>query len=74
MDGAVQPDGGGTLWRTIQNYDEKGWGTPITEQIEPEAVGKIMDQLFPQLPALMVTPGKMRKDHHCQRQKKSMWR
>ncbi len=35
---------------------KKVGGPPITERMEPEAVGKIMDQLFPQLPALVVTP------------------
>ncbi len=34
---------------------KKVGGPPITECMEPEAVGKIMDQLFPQLPALVVT-------------------
>ncbi len=32
---------------------------PITERMELEVVGKIMDQLFPQLPALVVTPWKV---------------
>ncbi len=55
MDGAVQPGRGGTLRSTIQDHNEEGRG-PITERMELEVVGKIMDQLFPQLPALVVTP------------------
>ncbi len=48
MDGAVQPGGGGTLWTTTQNQNEKGRGPPIImKRMEPEAVGTIMDQLFP---------------------------
>ncbi len=43
MDGAVQPGGGGTLWMTVQNCNEKGWGPPLTVRMEPEIVGKIMD-------------------------------
>ncbi len=56
MDGAVQPGREGTLQSTIQDRIEEGRGPPITERMEPEAVGKIMDHLFPQLPALVVTP------------------
>ncbi len=34
---------------------KKVGGPPTTERMEPEAVGKIMDQLLTQLPALVVT-------------------
>ncbi len=56
MDGAVQPSGRWTLWTTIQDCDEKVKVYPITERMEPEAVDRIVDQLFLQLPALVVTP------------------
>ncbi len=58
MDGAMQPGGGGALWTTVQNRDEKGRGIPITERMEQEAVGTIMNQLFQQLPVLGVSPWK----------------
>ncbi len=51
----MQPGRGGTLRSTIQDRNEEGRGPPITERMETEAVGKIMDHLFPQLPALVVT-------------------
>ncbi len=66
MDGAVQPGGGGTLWSTIHGLPYKikmkkvgRGGPPITQRMELEAVGKIMDQPFPQAPALVVTPGEV---------------
>ncbi len=50
MDGAVQPVRGGTLWVTVQNCHEKGRGPSppprITELMDPEAAGRITDQLF----------------------------
>ncbi len=48
----MQPGRGGTLRSTVQDRNEEGRGPPLTERMEPEAVGKIMDHLFPQLPAL----------------------
>ncbi len=40
----------------ITSHNFRILGLPITEQMELEAVGKIMDQLFLQLPALVGTP------------------
>ncbi len=37
-DGAVQPGGGGTIWMTVQDCDEKDRGLPITERMALEAV------------------------------------
>ncbi len=55
-DGTVQPGGSRTLRTTGQDCDEKGRGAPphITERMELEAVRRITDQLFPQLPTLVV--------------------
>ncbi len=56
MDGAVQPSRGepfGQLYKIVM----KKVGKPlVTEQMEPEGVGRIKDQLFQQLQALVATP------------------
>ncbi len=41
-------------WPTLWDSHEKGWDPPIIKQMELEAVGRILDQLFLQLPALVV--------------------
>ncbi len=35
---------------------KKVWYPPVTERMKPKAVGRIMDQLFPQFLTLVVTP------------------
>ncbi len=52
MDGVVQSDEGEVLWTAVQDSHEKGRGPPITERMEPAAVGR---QLLLQLPALVIT-------------------